>query len=473
MRNPGAVLSRDQLREEVWGDGFEPSSNVVDIYVHYVRRKLKGAGAGARPDPHRARPRICVPPSRVSSQGVFTPSPDPPDRVVRGGAGAVPAGAGRHRLPAPGAPAAPERRQRPDGRPPQPGATRGSHGKRASRWRPTRASATPSRSATAAADAGDSERGRGQPRRRSLRRARGTAPTCARSAAAAAARVYSLRANAASAARRCRWRARWSRRRRRCTACCLLLLGVAGSLVVAAAGGWFLAGKSLAPVRAAFDRQHAFVADASHELRTPLAVIRANAEFLQQRAARERGGGRDPGRDRPAHGAGRLAARARPRPGRRARRPPARSGRARVAIRRSRCSRSPATARSSSTSTRHRPRGAGRPRPAAPARGHPGGQRPALHARGRPRHRGRRRRRRHRGGGRLGHRDRHPGRCPRARLRAVLPGRRGPQPRVGRGGPRALDRRAARDRARRPDLGRERPRPGQHLHDQPAARPRR
>ncbi len=49
MRNQGAVLSRDQLREEVWGDGFEPSSNVVDIYVHYVRRKLKQAGLGHDP----------------------------------------------------------------------------------------------------------------------------------------------------------------------------------------------------------------------------------------------------------------------------------------------------------------------------------------------------------------------------------------------------------------------------------------
>jgi len=44
MQNAGQVLSRDQLREEVWGAGFEPASNVVDIYVHYVRRKLKAAG---------------------------------------------------------------------------------------------------------------------------------------------------------------------------------------------------------------------------------------------------------------------------------------------------------------------------------------------------------------------------------------------------------------------------------------------
>jgi DNA-binding response OmpR family regulator len=49
MRNPGVVLSRDQLREQVWGDGFEPASNVVDIYVHYVRRKLKKAGADHDP----------------------------------------------------------------------------------------------------------------------------------------------------------------------------------------------------------------------------------------------------------------------------------------------------------------------------------------------------------------------------------------------------------------------------------------
>jgi signal transduction histidine kinase len=61
----------------------------------------------------------------------------------------------------------------------------------------------------------------------------------------------------------------------------LFLLAGAGSLIVAAIGGWFLAGKSLAPLNEAFDRQHAFVAHASHELRTPLAVIRANAEYLQ------------------------------------------------------------------------------------------------------------------------------------------------------------------------------------------------
>jgi signal transduction histidine kinase len=62
----------------------------------------------------------------------------------------------------------------------------------------------------------------------------------------------------------------------------IMLAGGAASLAVAAVGGWFLAGKSLAPMRLAFERQRTFVADASHELRTPLSVIRANAEFIQQ-----------------------------------------------------------------------------------------------------------------------------------------------------------------------------------------------
>jgi signal transduction histidine kinase len=63
----------------------------------------------------------------------------------------------------------------------------------------------------------------------------------------------------------------------------VLLLGGGAAVVVATIGGWFLAGKALTPVQKAFERQNVFVADASHELRTPLAVIRANAEFLQER----------------------------------------------------------------------------------------------------------------------------------------------------------------------------------------------
>ncbi|WZH53136.1 MAG: response regulator transcription factor [Nocardioides alkalitolerans] len=44
LRNPGQVLSREQLLDTVWGLDFDPSSNVVDVYVGYLRKKF-GAGA--------------------------------------------------------------------------------------------------------------------------------------------------------------------------------------------------------------------------------------------------------------------------------------------------------------------------------------------------------------------------------------------------------------------------------------------
>lgn len=43
MRNPGQVMSREQLLSRVWGYDFDPGSNVVDVYVRYLRNKL-GAG---------------------------------------------------------------------------------------------------------------------------------------------------------------------------------------------------------------------------------------------------------------------------------------------------------------------------------------------------------------------------------------------------------------------------------------------
>ena len=43
MRNPGQVLSREQLLDHVWGFDFDPGSNVVDVYVGYLRRKLGSA----------------------------------------------------------------------------------------------------------------------------------------------------------------------------------------------------------------------------------------------------------------------------------------------------------------------------------------------------------------------------------------------------------------------------------------------
>jgi DNA-binding response OmpR family regulator len=39
-RHPGQVLSREQLLDRVWGLAHDPGSNVVDVYIGYLRRKL-------------------------------------------------------------------------------------------------------------------------------------------------------------------------------------------------------------------------------------------------------------------------------------------------------------------------------------------------------------------------------------------------------------------------------------------------
>lgn len=40
MRNPGRVLSRMELLSSAWGYDFDPNSNVVDVYVRYLRKKI-------------------------------------------------------------------------------------------------------------------------------------------------------------------------------------------------------------------------------------------------------------------------------------------------------------------------------------------------------------------------------------------------------------------------------------------------
>ena len=40
MRHPGQVLTRQQLLDHVWGYDFDPGSNVVDVYIRYLRQKL-------------------------------------------------------------------------------------------------------------------------------------------------------------------------------------------------------------------------------------------------------------------------------------------------------------------------------------------------------------------------------------------------------------------------------------------------
>ena len=40
FRHPGQVLSREQILSNVWGYDFDPGSNIVDVYVGYLRKKL-------------------------------------------------------------------------------------------------------------------------------------------------------------------------------------------------------------------------------------------------------------------------------------------------------------------------------------------------------------------------------------------------------------------------------------------------
>ena len=45
MRRAGTIVSRGQLAEHVWGGEYDPCSNLADVYVGYLRRKLAGTAA--------------------------------------------------------------------------------------------------------------------------------------------------------------------------------------------------------------------------------------------------------------------------------------------------------------------------------------------------------------------------------------------------------------------------------------------
>lgn len=42
LHKPETVVSREQLAERVWGRDLDPTSNVVEVYIGYVRKKLQG-----------------------------------------------------------------------------------------------------------------------------------------------------------------------------------------------------------------------------------------------------------------------------------------------------------------------------------------------------------------------------------------------------------------------------------------------
>ena len=89
MRRPGQVVSRTEILEHVWNYNYDGLSNVVDVYVGYLRRKLEQPpglvhphrpGRRLRLEPARARGRLARPP----------PCPGPPHGLVRGPAGGDP-----------------------------------------------------------------------------------------------------------------------------------------------------------------------------------------------------------------------------------------------------------------------------------------------------------------------------------------------------------------------------------------------
>lgn len=47
MRHPGRVLSREELLRSVWGYTHDPDTNVVQVYVGYLRRRLEASGSPA------------------------------------------------------------------------------------------------------------------------------------------------------------------------------------------------------------------------------------------------------------------------------------------------------------------------------------------------------------------------------------------------------------------------------------------
>ena len=44
IRNAGQVVTRQQILDSVWGAEPDVYSNVVDLYIHYLRRKLAALG---------------------------------------------------------------------------------------------------------------------------------------------------------------------------------------------------------------------------------------------------------------------------------------------------------------------------------------------------------------------------------------------------------------------------------------------
>jgi DNA-binding response OmpR family regulator len=45
MRNPGRVLTRTQMIEHVWNYDFDTTTNIIDVYINYLRKKVDSGRA--------------------------------------------------------------------------------------------------------------------------------------------------------------------------------------------------------------------------------------------------------------------------------------------------------------------------------------------------------------------------------------------------------------------------------------------
>ena len=45
MRHAGIPVTREQISEQVWKQPFDPTTNIVDVYINYLRKKLETDGA--------------------------------------------------------------------------------------------------------------------------------------------------------------------------------------------------------------------------------------------------------------------------------------------------------------------------------------------------------------------------------------------------------------------------------------------
>ncbi|XAS66618.1 response regulator transcription factor [Micrococcaceae bacterium Sec5.7] len=92
MENAGKVLTREQLLSRVWGYHFDGSSNVVDVYVRYLRHKLgRGRILTVRGAGYRF---ICLPDASALPGSAVPPTAEP-DYAEPGAAGTAPGPIGR------------------------------------------------------------------------------------------------------------------------------------------------------------------------------------------------------------------------------------------------------------------------------------------------------------------------------------------------------------------------------------------